>query len=78
MHGTYNIKTFLTFKKCITNDTSQVGGFATFVFVFNDYSEWGKNYDAILDNTLFPCHSEDDWPSHLTSNYTTTSSFSIL
>jgi len=42
MHGTYNINTFLLFKSCITNDTSQVAGFAIFVFIFNDYSEWRK------------------------------------
>jgi len=42
MHSTYNINTSLSFKKCITNDPSQVAGFEIFVFIFNDYSEWRK------------------------------------
>jgi hypothetical protein len=34
----------------MTDCTSQVAGFSIFLFIYNDYNEWGKNYDVVLRN----------------------------
>lgn len=54
-------RTFFAFKKRITYRRSQVAGFSISVFIFNDYSEWGKNYDTVLRNTRSPSYTEDSW-----------------
>jgi hypothetical protein len=53
-----------TFLACqsITSRTSQVPDFSIFVFVFNDYGEWGKNWHRSTQYTCYPCHAEDEWP----------------
>jgi hypothetical protein len=42
--------------------TSQVPDFSIFVFMFNDYREWGKNWHRCTQYTCYPCHTEDEWP----------------
>lgn len=52
---------FLAFKKQLNTDsTSHVAKFSIIVFIFNDYSEWVKNYDTVLGNTRAPL---PPWPS---------------
>jgi len=54
-------RTFFAFKNRITYRRSQAAGFSIFVFFFNEYSEWGKNYDSVLCNTSSHWYTEDGW-----------------
>jgi hypothetical protein len=53
-------RTFLEFKILVIDRTFQVAGFSIFGFIFNDYSERGKNNYAILRNARSPGHSEGE------------------